>query len=50
MITNPQKKRFLYNTSLSECFPNMIGVKLTPEERIEWREFFKTTYGFDPET
>ena len=43
------KKRFLYNTSFSECFPNLIGTELTPEERTEWREFFKTTYGFDPE-
>ena len=44
------KKRFLYNTSFSECFPNMIGTELTPEERAEWRKFFKITYGFDPET
>ena len=43
------KKRFLYNTSFSECFPNMIGTELTSEERIEFREFFKNTYGFDPE-
>lgn len=43
------KKRFLYNTSFSECFPNIIGTELTPEERIEFREFFKNTYGFDPE-
>ena len=43
------KKRFLYNTSFSECFPNLIGTELTPEERTEWREFFKITYGFDPE-
>lgn len=43
------KKRFLYNTSFSECFPNIIGTELTSEERIEFREFFKNTYGFDPE-
>ncbi len=43
------KKRFLYNTSFSECFPNMIGTELTSDEREEWRKFFKTTYGFDPE-
>lgn len=43
------KKRFLYNTSFSECFPNMIGTELTSEERIEFREFFKNTYGFDTE-
>lgn len=43
------KKRFLYNTSFSKCFPNMIGTELTSEERIEFREFFKNTYGFDPE-
>ena len=43
------KKRFLYNTSFSECFPNMIGTELTSEERIEFREFFKNAYGFDPE-
>ena len=43
------KKRFLYNTSFSECLPNMIGTELTSEERIEFREFFKNTYGFDPE-
>lgn len=43
------KKRFLYNTSFSESFPNMIGTELTAEERAEWRKNFKTTYGFDPE-
>lgn len=43
------KKRFLYNTSFSECFPNMIGTKLTSEDRTKWRKFFKTIYGFDPE-
>lgn len=43
------KKRFLYNTSFSKCFPNIIGTELTLEERAEWRKFFKTTYGFDPE-
>lgn len=43
------KKRFLYNTSFSECFPNIIGTELTSEERTKWREFFKNTYGFDPE-
>ena len=43
------KKRFLYNTSFSECFPNMIGTELTSEDRINWRKFFKTIYGFDPE-
>ena len=43
------KKRFLYNTSFSERFPNMIGTELTSEERIEFRELFKNTYGFDPE-
>ena len=43
------KKRFLYNTSFSKCFPNIIGTELTSEERIEFREFFKNTYGFDPE-
>lgn len=43
------KKRFLYNTSFSECFPNMIGNELTSDEREEWRKFFKITYGFDPE-
>lgn len=43
------KKRFLYNTSFSEYFPNMIGTELTPEEKTEWREFFKITYGFNPE-
>ena len=42
------KKRFLYNTSFSECFPNMIGTESTSEERIELRELFKNTYGFDP--
>lgn len=43
------KKRFLYNTSFSKCFQNIIGTELTSEERIEFREFFKNTYGFDPE-
>lgn len=43
------KKRFLYNTSFSECFPNLIGTELTSEDREEWRKFFKITYGFDPE-
>lgn len=43
------KKRFLYNTSFSKCFPNMIGNELTEEEKDNWRKFFKTTYGFDPE-
>lgn len=43
------KKRFLYNTSFYKCLPNMIGTELTSEERIEFREFFKNTYGFDPE-
>ena len=43
------KKRFLYNTSFSECFPNMIGTELTSEDRTKWRKFFKTIYGFDPE-
>lgn len=43
------KKRFLYNTSFSECFPNLIGTELTSEDREEWRNFFKITYGFDPE-
>ena len=38
-----------FDTSFSECFPNMIGTELTPEERTELRDFFKTTYGFDPE-
>ena len=27
----------------------LIGTELTSEERSEWRKFFKTTYGFDPE-
>lgn len=27
----------------------MIGTELTLEERTEWREFFKNTYGFNPE-
>lgn len=44
------KKRFLYNTSFSECFPGLIGNELTPEDREKWREFFKTTYGIDPES
>lgn len=35
------KKRFLYNTSFSECFPNMIGTELTSEERTKWRNFLK---------
>ena len=35
--------------SFSECFPNMIGRELTPEERTEYRESFKNIYGFDPE-
>ena len=43
------KKRFLYNTSFSKSLPNTIGTELTSEERIEFREFFKNTYGFDPE-
>lgn len=43
------KKRFLYNTSFSECFPSLIGNELTAEDREKWREFFKTTYGIDPE-
>lgn len=43
------KKRFLYNTSFSKCFPNLIGTELTSEDREEWRKFFKITYGFDPE-
>lgn len=43
------KKRFLYNTSFSEYFPNMIGTELTSEDRTKWRKFFKTTYEFDPE-
>jgi hypothetical protein len=43
------KKRFLYNASFSESFPNMTGTELTSEERTEWRKNFKLIYGFDPE-
>jgi hypothetical protein len=43
------RKRFLYNASFSESFPNMIGTELTAEERAEWRKNFKLIYGFDPE-
>lgn len=43
------KKRFLYNASFSESFPNMIGTELTSEERSECKKNFKTIYGFDPE-
>lgn len=43
------KKRFLYNTSFSECFPALIGNELTEEDREKWREFFKMTYNIDPE-
>lgn len=43
------KKRFLFNTSFSETFPNMIGGELTEEDRKYWRDFFELTYGFNPE-
>lgn len=43
------KKRFLYNTSFSECFPGLIGTELTEEDRKKCKKFFEVTYGFDPE-
>ena len=41
--------RFLYNTSFSKTFPNLIGNTLSEEEKKKWGDFWKTTYGFNPE-
>lgn len=44
------KKRLFYNTSFSECFPNMSAPEpLTEEDKKEWSDFFETIYGFRPE-
>ena len=41
--------RLLYNTSFSKTFPNLIGNTLSEEEKKKWSDFWKTTYGFNPE-
>ena len=44
------KKRLFYNTSFSQCFPNMnTSEHLTDEDRKEWSDFFDLIYGFRPE-
>ena len=44
------KKRLFYNTSFSQCFPNMsTSEPLTDEDRKEWSDFFDLIYGFRPE-
>ena len=44
------KKRLFYNTSFSQCFPNMsTSEHLTDEDRKEWSDFFDWIYGFRPE-
>ena len=44
------KKRLFYNTSFSECFPNMSAPEpLTDEDKKYWSDFFARIYGFRPE-
>ena len=44
------KKRLFYNTSFSQCFPNMsTSEPLTDEDRKEWSDLFDLIYGFRPE-
>ena len=44
------KKRLFYNTSFSECFPNMSTPEtLTDEDKKYWSDFFESIYGFRPE-
>lgn len=44
------KKRLFYNTSFSQCFPNMSTPEpLTDEDKKEWSDFFDLIYGFRPE-
>ena len=44
------KKRLFYNTSFSECFPNMSTPEpLTDEDKKYWSDFFERIYGFRPE-
>ena len=44
------KKRLFYNTSFSECFPNMSTPEpLTDEDKKYWSDFFARIYGFRPE-
>lgn len=41
--------RFLYNTSFSKQFPNLIGKDMTEEDKKKWSDFWVLTYGFRPE-
>ena len=44
------KKRLFYNTSFSQCFPNMSTPEpLTDEDKKYWSDFFDLIYGFRPE-
>ena len=41
--------RFLYNTSFSENFPNLIGRNMDEADKKKWSDFWLLTYGFRPE-
>ena len=41
--------RFLYNTSFSKQFPNLIGKDMTEEDKKKWSDFWLLTYGFRSE-
>ena len=44
------KKRLFYNTSFSQCFPNMsTSEPLTDDDKKYWSDFFENIYGFRPE-
>lgn len=41
--------RFLYNTSFSDNFPNLIGRNMDEADKKVWSDFWLLTYGFRPE-
>ena len=41
--------RFLYNTSFSKNFPNLIGRSMDEADKKKWSDFWVLTYGFRPE-
>lgn len=41
--------RFLYNTSFSKNFPNLIGGNMDEADKKKWSDFWLSTYGFRPE-
>lgn len=41
--------RFLYNTSFSKNFPNLIGRNMDETDKKKWSDFWLSTYGFRPE-